>query len=90
MEQNNSFNDRLEKIIDRLDDMNTTLVRHDENLKNHLYRTELLEKTIEKFFHELIPIQTHVSQLNGALKFIGIVSTMMGIVAAILKIANFF
>lgn len=84
------ISEKLDKLDNRLDSIDKTLVRHDENLKNHLYRTELLEKQTERLFNELVPIQSHVNQLNGVLKFIGVISTLLGMIAAILKIAGLF
>lgn len=81
---------KLDKMDSRLDSIDKTQVRHDENLKFHMQRSELLERQTQQLFSELKPIQAHVSHVNGAIKFIGIMATVGGLLAALLKIFSAF
>lgn len=68
----------LNRLHDRLDSIDKTLVRQEENLKEHMRRTELLEL-------EVHPIKEHVHQLRGAFKVLGLILTITGVVAALIK-----
>lgn len=68
--------DQLDQLDTRLDSVDKTLVRQEANLKEHMRRTELLEKHYEKLhdeiYTELDPINAHVHQVKGVLKFTSI------------------
>lgn len=70
------IHDLLAKIDSRLDDMHEVQVRHDENLKEHMRRTEILES-------ELKPIKNHVDKVTtigqfllGAVGLLALVATI--------------
>jgi hypothetical protein len=63
------IHDMLVKLDDRLDGIDLTLVRHDENLKTHMHRTELLEE-------ELKPVRKHVYMVQGVGAFIGLLALL--------------
>lgn len=74
---------RLERIETKLDDTNehlasidVTLASQHVSLKHHIRRTELLEK-------ELAPIKRHVDMVNGALKLLGILASILAITETI-------
>ena len=71
--------EKLDKLDDRLDSVDKTLVKQEENLKEHIRRTELLEE-------ELKPIKKHIGHMEGALKLFGGIGLLLGIVTGILKI----
>ena len=79
---------KLDKLDGHLNSIDKTLVRHDENLKNHLYRTELLEKQTELLAAEMKPIARHVDQVSAVLKFLGILATALSLVMGILKLLS--
>lgn len=60
---------KLERIERRLEIIDKTAIKHDENLKEHMRRTELLER-------EVHPIKVHVYQITGIFKFIGYISAI--------------
>ena len=60
------------EIIDRL-------ARIEENLKDHIRRTELLEA-------ELRPCKQHVTLMTGSLKILGLVSLVSGIALTIVRL----
>lgn len=74
---------RLERIEKKLDDSNehlasidVTLAAQHASLKEHIARTEQIEK-------ELQPIRRHVYMVQGAGAFLAIAATIIGILAAL-------
>lgn len=68
--------DKLDKVDEKLGQINVTLAAQHESLKMHMYRTELLEKAIE-------PIQAHMSAVSGALKLVGFIAVLGGIIESV-------
>jgi len=69
----------LNKIEDKLSSIDNTLVRQEENLKEHMRRTDILEK-------EFKPVKSHVDQVRGAGKLIALASLIAGIVSVLIKV----
>lgn len=84
--------DKLDKLDTRLDSLDKTLVKQEENLREHMRRTELLEQQhthLEDEIHvELEPIKSHIQQVKGITKFltffIPIILTVLGLLYAYL------
>lgn len=70
---------KLGRIEDHLHNMDKTLASQHEVLKEHVRRTELLEKKME-------PVEKHVNMVTGAIKFIGLVGIIAGIIEALHRI----
>lgn len=72
--------DRLETKIDdqneHLANIDVTLATQSTQLREHMRRTSLLEQ-------EVRPIRKHVAMVSGALKFLGIVASILAITAAL-------
>lgn len=73
------LDEKVDKTNDRLNSMDKTLVKQEENLKEHMRRTDLLEG-------DLKPIKKHVAVMNGAFKVLGICGTIVAIAVGIVKI----
>lgn len=90
LERIDKLDDKVERKFDnvenRLDSMDKTLVKQEENLKEHMRRTELAERSIEKMDTDLKPIKKHVDMLQGVFKFIGLIATVVGIIAGLAKL----
>lgn len=84
--------DKLEKIEERLTNVDITLVKQEGNLAEHMRRSLANERAIEileqEFKTELKPISSHVALVNGTLKALGIISILLGIVTGLLKIIS--
>lgn len=76
----------LEKMAEKIHSIDLTLAKQEENLKIHMYRTELSEKRLEHIENVLAPINKHVSGVEGVLKFLGVLSVVLGIILTFLKI----
>jgi len=88
---------RIEKLIEQLSKDTTeklhhidkTLVKQEENLKEHMRRTELAEKRLDSIETDLKPIKKHIVRLDGVVKFLGFIALIVGIGAGIAKIVSF-
>lgn len=72
---------KLDKLDDRLDSVDKTLVKQEANLGEHMRRTALLEE-------DLKPIKKHVGHVEGGLKLLGILSLILGILFSIGKLTG--
>jgi hypothetical protein len=77
---------QLDKVAEDISEMKVIQAKQEVSLSDHIRRTELLEEGQEKVFSELKPIQRHVDQVSGALKFVGLLSLVIGIIAGIIAI----
>lgn len=76
----------MEKSDDRLLKIEKCLVKQEENLKEHMRRTEAAEKAVDRIVQTLKPVQTHVAHVEGVLKFIGLLSVISTVAMAIYQI----
>lgn len=83
---NQQLNSLLTQVFDKLHAIDKTLVKQEENLKIHIYRTELAEKRLEIIENDLSPVKKHVNMLEGGLKLLGIISLLIGIILGVIKI----
>lgn len=67
---------KIDKIGDHMSSIDVTLSGQHESLKEHIRRTELLER-------ELAPIKKHVNMVDGALKMISIIAALAAILECI-------
>lgn len=75
---------RLIRIETKIDDTNdhlasidVTLSAQHVSLKEHIRRTAILEE-------DLKPIKRHVDMMNGALKLLGVITLVIGIIEGVL------
>jgi hypothetical protein len=66
--------DKLDKMDDRLNHIDITLVKQEENLKEHMRRTLIAEESIEVIRTELKPVKKHIHMIEGGLKLLALVS----------------
>lgn len=74
------------EIKNGINEVNITLVRHEEVLKQHIYRTELAEKRIDTLEDQIEPVKSKMHQLDGILKLIGGVAILLSVIAAFVQI----
>ncbi len=79
MKPTERIHDKLDRIEQRLNNIDVTLAVNTESLKEHIKRTNLLEAAME-------PIKAHVNRVDGALRFLGIVSLIVAIVTGLIKL----
>jgi uncharacterized protein YPO0396 len=88
---------KLDKIDEKLGSIDRTLIKQEENLKLHMYRTELAEANLTllrrhvdnettKITERIEPIQVHVVQVQGIAKLLSILATAVAILAGLWRL----
>ncbi len=77
---------KLDKLDDRLDSVDKTLIRQEENLKEHMRRSVAAEESIQILREELKPVQKHMNHMEGALKLLGGITLILAVLEAIRRI----
>lgn len=91
----------LNRMLDKQDVMNGDINDIKVSLQYHIKRTNLLEELVDtnksecqallkKIDAEIQPVKTHVAVVNAALKMLGALSIVIGIISGILKIISYF
>lgn len=80
--------DKSDKILEQISNINITLAEQHKQLEHHIYRTDLAEKNLATLKDELVPVQKHVSQVSGVLKLIGILASIAGIGKVVIEIVK--
>lgn len=82
------INEKLDKIVDKMHSIDKTLVKQEENLKQHMYRTKLAEQRLDNIDTDLKPIKNHVQRLNGAWRFVKYTGTILSVVFLAYKLIS--
>ena len=69
LEGQNTTNSELTRLSE-------VTLKQEENLKEHMRRTDLLEKKLE-------PVERHVYMVNGGVKLIALLGAIVGLLAGI-------
>lgn len=80
------IHNKLDKIEEKLSQIDATLVRNTVSLEHHMLRTQQNEEMIALLHNDLKPIKTHVAHLQGVAKALTITSVLLGSIVALLKI----
>ena len=80
---------KVDKIAETVSSMDKNLAVYNEQLKIHIEGTVQNRDSIKflqtKIETEFKPVNKHINMVEGALKFIGVVSLIVGLIATILK-----
>jgi archaellum component FlaC len=74
--RNQRIDDKLDKVMEHITSIDVTLAKQHVSLEEHIKRTNMLEDKLE-------PIEKHVNMVNGAIKFIILLSALAAIYAVI-------
>lgn len=77
---------KLDKIADDMADIKIDIAEIRKDINYHIMRTDIAESRIEMLRNELRPVEVHVERMNGALKLLGVLSLIAGLIAAVAKI----
>lgn len=77
---------RLDKICEKLNSIDVTLVAQHITLKEHIRRTALIEEQINLMQKEIKPIQQHVWMVSGGLKIV----SSVGVICTLIKVLSLF
>lgn len=70
---------KIDDVSDRIGSIDATLAAQHVSLELHIKRTNLLEE-------KLAPVERHVAMLNGALKLLGILAVLGGLLELYLRL----
>lgn len=62
--------EQLKQMDGRIDNIDKTLIRQEEHLKQHMIRSDMNEKAINIIVQELKPIKEHVLIVKFVIKFL--------------------
>ena len=79
---------KIDKLDDRLDSIDKTLVKQAASLDEHIRRTNLLEDEMRGLKIEMKPVEEHVQQVKGAAKFIALISVLTSIALILTQIVR--
>ena len=80
----------LDKISEDISDLKVVVGKQEENIKEHMRRTEIAEENLALIREEIEPLKNHVVVINGVLKIVGIVAIIIGAAASVFKIIETF
>lgn len=78
----------LDKISEDISDLKITSAKQEENIKEHIRRTELAEENLTLLRQEIEPLKQHVVAINSVLKIIGLISVVIGSAAGFFEIVG--
>ncbi len=73
MEREDRLENKIDKIIDKIGSIDTTLSAQHESLKIHIKRTDLLEKKVDAQ-------EAYINKVTGALKLISSAGVIMTLI----------
>lgn len=82
--------DEIKELRKEMNNMNVIQGQQHITLQDHTRRSETLEKLYEMLREELQPVKTHVAQIEGALKFLGGMAVLVGMIAGLMQIVSSF
>lgn len=82
--------DKQEHIANELAEIKVITAKQEENLRHHMYRTQIAEENIELLRGEMKPVQDHVRIVEASLKILGLISLIVGLITGVIEIAHFF
>lgn len=78
-----------EDTDDKLNDIEKVLILQESNLKQHMQRSEHLEKIVDKMEEtDLRPLRKHVAMIEGGMKLVGVIAILVGIAAGVAKVLS--
>ena len=95
-----SIQHSVEKMTDVMREMQITQAQQQASIDRHIRRTDLAEASLAQHREEslaarnriaakLKPVTTHVTMIQGVLKFFGLIGMVVGIAVGILKLLAF-
>jgi hypothetical protein len=85
-------NERIYEVLDKMSEdisqLKIVSAKQEENLKEHIRRTELAEENLAMLRSEMQPLKEHVIAINGVLRIIGVLSIIIGSAAGFFQLAQ--
>ena len=67
---------KIDRMESRLDSVDVRLAKYNSELEFHIARTNQIED-------QLLPIVSHVEQIRGVVKLVGIIAAFIGLIATV-------
>lgn len=80
MDQLNKIHEKLDIIIDRLNETDKILAVQAEQLAYHIKRSDQLDTALGIIKNDLKPIEKHVSRVEGAFKLLALLASIAAVV----------
>lgn len=77
---------KIERLDARLDAIQILQAIHTQQLKEHMRRSDLLEKRIEQVDQELKPVNKKLAMVDGVIKFLGITGLIVTTIQIITRL----
>lgn len=77
---------KLDRIEDKISNIDVTLAKQAKDLEHHIYRTDLAEHNIELLRTEIQPVKRHVAIVDASLKIIGAIASIVTFAAGVYKL----
>ena len=77
---------QLDSLSSNVTEIKLILTKQQGELNMHIYRTELAEQSIELLTKRIAPLETKNNYLEGALKMIGIGSSISGLLYILIQV----
>jgi len=81
---------RLESIYSDVGEIKITAAKQEENLKEHMRRSDLLEEEVNLLKTQLKPLQNYLVMLQGLAKALALIGVAVSIIAGLAKISHLF
>ena len=81
---------KVDKLDARLDDVIIVLTRQEENLKEHMRRSELNEEAVDILKNEVHHIATYKIKVDFLFKVLATIGGVIAVAASIIEILRFF
>lgn len=79
---------KIDKMLDKIAKIDSTLAAQHESLKEHMRRSDALEKYIESVEKDVTPLQAHVNMVKGAGKVIAVAGSILALIFGIIKLTG--
>jgi len=84
-----AIENKVDKLDERLDSIEKVLIKQELNIDIHIKRTNLLEESVSLLREDLRPLERHVDYIHGALKMIGGIAVLIGMLVGATELISF-
>ena len=75
--------DRIDNLVNEMSEIKVILAKQEAAIEEHIYRTNLLEESVEALRKEVEPVKKHVTYVEIALKLVGGIAVLVGLFESI-------
>lgn len=79
-ERNKRIEEKIDAVVDKLHEIDKTLVRNTVSLEDHMRRTAANEENLRLLREEIKPLSTHVRTINWIAKVVTFIVTVITLI----------